>query len=346
MAIERILFNFLKTKPDSDLICRCLSSVRNYPISGNELTRAGGISTFMRLPLQTSTEGLDVCFVGIPLDSGVSYRSGCRFGPRAVRAESALLRICNAATGVIPFQNLQIADIGDISVTIYDLKQAVKDIKKAMLKVVSTGCRPLTIGGDHTITYPILQAIKERYGPVGLIHVDAHADINDTMLNCKIAHGTTFRRAVEEELLDCKRVVQIGLRGTTYAVDDFEWPRKQKFRVVQIEECWQKSLVPLMREVRDQIGKGPVYISLDIDALDPAYAPGTGTPEIAGLTPSQMLEIIRGSYGLNIVGGDLVEVSPPYDPSGNTALTAANLLFELLCALSEANKENINTGLK
>lgn len=333
---SQIFLKLFKNKLNLNHIYRYLSSQRNFPLSGNDLTRAGGCSTFMRLPSQKSSKGLDVCFVGIPLDAGTSFRPGCRFGPRAIRAESSLLRICNSATDVIPFENLQIADIGDIPVTIYKLEEAVKDIKKGISQILLTGCKPLTMGGDHTITYPILQAMKERHGPVGLIHVDAHADINDTMLNCKIAHGTPFRRAVEEELLDCKRVVQIGLRGTIYSTDDFEWSRQQGFRVVQVEECWQKSLVPLMQDVKNQIGDGPVYISLDIDALDPAYAPGTGTPEIAGLTPPQMLQIIRGCYGLNIIGGDLVEVSPPYDHTGNTALTAANLLFELLCAFPGA----------
>ena len=163
--------------------------------------------------------------------------------------------------------------------------------------------------------------MKRKHGPVGLVHVDAHADVNDTMFGEKIAHGTPFRRAVEEGLLDGKRCVQIGLRGTGYAADDFDWPRQQGFRVVQAEECWHKSLAPLMAEVREQVKGGPVYLSFDIDGLDPGFAPGTGTPEIGGLTAPQALEIIRGCRGLDLVGGDLVEVSPPYDPSGNTALT-------------------------
>ena len=183
------------------------------------------------------------------------------------------------------------------------------------------------------ITYPILRAIAKKYGPVGLVHVDAHADINETMFGEPIAHGTPFRRAVEDGLLDASRCVQIGLRGSGYAADDFDWPRHQGFRVVQAEECWHKSLDPLMKEVREQLRDRPVYLSFDIDSLDPAFAPGTGTPEIGGLTSVQALEIIRGCHGLDLVGCDLVEVSPPYDPSGNTALTAANLLFEMLCVL-------------
>ncbi|NXT29004.1 SPEB protein, partial [Syrrhaptes paradoxus] len=188
-------------------------------------------------------------------------------------------------------------------------------------------------GGDHTITYPILQALAEKHGPLGLVHVDAHSDTTDTTLGERISHGTPFRRCVEEGLLDCGRVVQIGIRGSAYDPDPNKYIRDQGFRVVLVEECWWKSLVPLMEEVRKQMGDRPVYISFDIDGLDPAYAPGTGTPEIAGLTPVQALEIIRGCKGLNIVGCDLVEVAPMYDVSGNTALLGANLLFEMLCVL-------------
>jgi guanidinobutyrase len=182
--------------------------------------------------------------------------------------------------------------------------------------------------------------VAKKFGPVGLIHVDAHADINDTMFGEKIAHGTPFRRAVEEGLIAPHRSVQIGLRGTGYAADDFDWSRAQGVRLVQAEDCWHKSMVPLMTELRGYIGHGPVYLSFDIDSLDPAYAPGTGTPEIGGLTTVQALEIIRGIRGLDLVGCDLVEVSPPYDPSGNTALTAANLLFEMLCVLPGVKYHN------
>ena len=190
-----------------------------------------------------------------------------------------------------------------------------------------------SLGGDHTIVLPILRAMAKKHGPVGLIHVDAHTDINDTMFGAKIAHGTPFRRAVEEGLLDTNRVVQIGVRGTGYAADDFDWSREQGFRVVQVEECWGKSLTPLMSEVREQVGDGPVYLSFDIDGLDPSFAPGTGTPEVGGLTVPQALEIIRGCRGLNLVGVDLVEVAPIYDTSGLTSLTAANLVYEMLCVL-------------
>jgi guanidinobutyrase len=287
----------------------------------------------MRLPTQTGTDGLDACFVGIPMDVGTSNRAGTRHGPRQIRAESCLIRPYNMATRAAPFDSLMVADIGDVAIDTFNLPKCMDIITNAYRSIIAKGCRPLTLGGDHTLTYPILRAVAEKYGPLGLIHVDAHADINESMFGEKIAHGTPFRRAVEDKLLDTKRCIQIGLRATGYAADDFDWPRQQGFRVVQAEECWHKSLAPLMEEVRQQMGKGPVYLTFDIDSLDPAFAPGTGTPEIGGLTTIQGIEIIRGCRGLDLVGCDLVEVSPPYDPGGNTALTGANLLFEMLCVL-------------
>ncbi|XP_043847839.1 agmatinase, mitochondrial isoform X2 [Dromiciops gliroides] len=256
-----------------------------------------------------------------------------RFGPRRIREESLLLRTVNPSTGALPFHSLMVADIGDVSVNLYNLLDSCRLIREAYQKIAAASCIPLTLGGDHTITYPILQALAEKHGPVGLLHVDAHTDTADKALGEKLCHRTPFRRCIEEGLLDCKRVVQIGIRGPSTSMNPYKYNRDQGFRVVLAEDCWLKSLVPLMGEVRQQMGDKPIYISFDIDALDPAYAPGTGTPEIAGLTPSQALEIIRGCQGLNVVGCDLVEVSPMYDPSGNTALLAANLLFEMLCVL-------------
>ena len=189
------------------------------------------------------------------------------------------------------------------------------------------------MGGDHTISLPILRGLTKRHGPVGLIHVDAHADTNDLLFGQTINHGTTFRRAVEDGLLDCKRVVQIGLRGQGYTNEDHQWGIDRGFRVVKAEACWHRSLVPLMSEVREQIGRGPVYISFDVDSLDPSCAPGTGSPEFGGLTTIQALEILRGCRGLNIIGCDVVEVCPPNDPHHITCQLAANLLFEMLCVL-------------
>lgn len=306
----------------------------NQPLSGNDMPRFGGFASMMRLPTQEIAEGLDAAFIGIPLDIGTSNRPGTRLGPRQIRDESRMLRPYNVATKAAPFESLQVADIGDVPINTFNLLKSVDIIHQHYReKVLKYNCRPLTLGGDHTIVLPILRAMKEKYGPVGLVHVDAHADINDTMFDEKIAHGTPFRRAVEEGLLDCNRVVQIGLRGTGYSADEFDWSTDQGFRVIPAEECWHKSLVETMKEVREKVQGGPVYLSFDIDSLDPAYAPGTGTVEVGGLTTPQALEIVRGMRGLDVVGADLVEVSPPYDPFGNTSVIAANLLFEMLCIL-------------
>lgn len=305
----------------------------NQPLGGNEMARFSGPATMMRLPTQITAEGLDACFVGVPIDIGTSNRPGTRLGPRQIRAESCMLRPYNMATRAAPFDSLQVADIGDVAINTFDLKKSVTIIEAAYDQILAHDCIPLTLGGDHTLTLPILRAIKKKHGPVALIHVDAHADINDEMFGEKIAHGTPFRRAVEEGLLKCDKVFQIGLRGTGYSAGDFDWSRQQGFTVIQAEECWHKSLTPLMAEVRQVIGDHPVYLTYDIDSLDPAFAPGTGTVEVGGLSTWQGLEIIRGCRGLNLVGGDLVEVSPPYDPSGNTALTGASFLYEMLCVL-------------
>ncbi|SEL76011.1 agmatinase [Halomonas daqiaonensis] len=305
----------------------------NQPLGGNDMPRFGGPATMMRLPTQESAEGLDAAFIGIPMDIGTSNRPGTRLGPRQIRDESRMLRPYNMATQAAPFESLQVADIGDVPINTFHLPKSVEIITAFYERLLEHDCIPLTLGGEHTITLPILRAIAKRHGPVGLIHIDAHADINDHMFGEPIAHGTPFRRAQEEGLLDSQRVVQIGLRGTGYAAEDFDWSREQGFRVVQAEECWYRSLAPLMAEVREQMGDGPVYISFDIDALDPSVAPGTGTVEMGGLTAQQGLEIVRGAAGLNVVGGDLVEVAPPYDPSGNTALMGATLLYEMLCVL-------------
>ncbi len=308
-------------------------SAFNQPLGGNDMIRTGGPATFMRLPAQEGAEGLDACFVGIPMDIGTSNRPGTRLGPRQIRDESRMLRPFNMATGAAPFDRMQVADIGDVPINTFDLKKSVDIITDYFDNVLRHDVIPLTLGGDHTLTWPILRAMRNRHGPVALVHVDAHADINDEMFGEKVAHGCPFRRAWEDGCLINDKVFQIGLRGTGYSPDDFNWARDKGWRVIQAEDCWHKSLSPLMEEIRAKIGDVPVYLTYDIDSLDPAYAPGTGTVEVGGLTSVQGLEIIRGMAGLNIVGGDLVEVSPPYDPSGNTALTGANFLYEMLCAL-------------
>ncbi|MDQ7745798.1 agmatinase [Hydrogenophaga pseudoflava] len=305
----------------------------NQPQGGNEMPRFAGRGTMLRLPAAESPEGLDAAFIGVPLDIGTSLRAGTRFGPRSIRNESVMIRPYNMATGAAPFDGLQVADLGDVPINTYNLLESVRIIEAHYDTLLPHKVVPLTLGGDHTITLPILRSLAKKHGPVGLVHVDAHTDTNDHMFGEKIAHGTTFRRAVEEGLLDCKRVVQIGQRAQGYTSADFQWGVDQGFRLFTAEQCWYRPLAPLMDEVRQTMGDGPVYLSFDIDGIDPAWAPGTGTPEVGGLTSIQGLEIVRGCRGLNLIGGDLVEVSPPYDQSGNTAQLAANLLYEMLCVL-------------
>ncbi len=305
----------------------------NQPLGGNDMPRFGGPATMMRLPTQETAAGLDACFVGVPMDHGTSNRSGTRHGPRQIRAESCMLRPFNMATGAAPFDHLQVADIGDVPINTFDLKKTVDIISAHYDNILAHDAIPLTLGGDHTLTWPILRSIAKKHGPVALIHIDAHADINDTMFGEKVAHGCPFRRAWEDGCLQNDKVFQIGLRGTGYSPDDFNWGREQGWTVIQAEDLWYKSLAPLMAEIRAKIGDAPTYLTYDIDSLDPAFAPGTGTVEVGGLTIWQALEIVRGCAGLNLVGCDLVEVSPPYDTTGNTALIGANLLYEMLCVL-------------
>ena len=270
-----------------------------------------------RLPSQTDASGLDIAIVGVPLDIGTSNRSGSRFGPRDIRSESVLVRPYGMATRAAPFDSFQIADTGDVALNTFSLEKSIGIIERHYDDILATGAKPVSLGGDHTIALPILRALHRKHGPLALIHVDAHADINDVMFGEKIAHGTIFRRALEEGLVTGEKMTQIGLRATGYSAEDFDWSRDRGVRVVPAEECWYQSLEPLMNEVRERIGpETPTYLSFDIDGLDPSVAPGTGTPEPAGLSASQGLEVIRGAFGTNLVGADLVEVAPPYDTSG------------------------------
>lgn len=319
-----------------------METVYNQPQSGNEMPRFAGRGTMLRLPFCESPEGLDVAFIGIPLDVGTSQRSGTRYGPRNIRNESVMIRPYNMATGAAPFDSLQVGDIGDVPINTYSLLKSVDIIEAWYTRLNDWPVIPLTLGGDHTLTLPILRALAKKHGPVGLIHVDAHTDTNDEMFGETIAHGTTFRRAVEEGLLDCRRVVQIGQRAQGYASSDFQWGVEQGFRLIPVEQCWHKSLTPLMADIRQCLGSGPVYLSYDIDSIDPAWAPGTGTPEVGGLSTIQALEIVRGCRGSNLIGCDLVEVSPPYDISGITAQLGANLLYEMLCVLPGVHYQGEN----
>ena len=305
----------------------------NQPLGGNEMPRFAGHASMFRLPTQTNAEGLDIALVGVPLDIGTSNRAGSRFGPRVIRCESVMVRPYCMYTQAAPFDSFQVADIGDVPLNTFNLLKSIDIIEGFFDDVLSHGAKTISMGGDHTVALPILRATAKKHGPVALIHVDAHSDTNDSMFGERITHGTIFRRAIEENLVQADKMFQIGLRTTGYSAEDFDWARNQGALVVPAEECWHKSLSPLMTEIRDVIGtETPVYLSFDIDGLDPSVAPGTGTPEPGGLSTIQGIEIIRGCWGLNMVGADLVEVSPPYDTTGNTSLLAANLMFEMLCS--------------
>ena len=254
-----------------------MSEQFNQPLSGNEMPRFSGLASMFRLPTQQGSSDLDVAIIGVPLDIGTSNRTGARYGPRQIRSESVLVRPYVMATGAAPFDSFQVADIGDVALNPYHLLKSIEIIEGYYDKILKNNVIPISIGGDHTITLPILRAIARKHGPVAMVHVDAHADINDLMFGERIAHGTIFRRAMEEGLIDASRMTQIGLRATGYSADDFDWSRRQGVRVVTAEECWYKSLAPLMQEVRSAVGEGiPTYLRFDIDGLDPSWQSGRG----------------------------------------------------------------------
>ncbi|MEP4248887.1 agmatinase [Tateyamaria sp.] len=306
---------------------------KNQPMSGNDLARFSGPGTFMRLPTSNELQKLDVAVLGVPMDIGTSWRSGTRFGPKEVRSQSAMIRPYNLATGAAPFDSMQVADIGDLAINTFSLSDSLRIIAESYEAILNYDAVPMAIGGDHSITLPILRAMAKRHGPVALIHVDAHGDVNDEMFGERETHGTVFRRAYEEGLIQADKTYQVGLRGTGYGAEDFTEAADWGFQQFPAQELWGRDLSALGAEIRRDIGDLPTYISYDIDSLDPAFAPGTGTPEIGGLTTPQALQLIRALRGVNVVGCDLVEVSPPYDTTGNTALTGANLLYEMLCIL-------------
>jgi guanidinopropionase len=313
-----------------------MTTQRYQPIDSGVTPRFAGHSTFMRLPVLTDPREVDIAIVGVPWDGGTTNRPGPRHGPRQVREMSSLIKRVHAVTKVSPYEMCRVADLGDAPVNPIDLNRSLEDIRTFFCKLVEAGAVPLAIGGDHLSSLPILQAVAAA-GPVGMIHFDAHSDTVDSYFGgLKYTHGTPFRRAVEENLLDPKRVVQIGIRGSTYSADERDWPLQQGMRIISIEEFEDMGVDAVIREARRVVGEAPAYISFDIDALDPVFAPGTGTPEFAGITSRETLRLLRGLCGLHLVGADVVEVSPPFDPSGGTALAAANIAFELLCLLAES----------
>ena len=296
--------------------------------------RFGQIATFMLLPAADGPEGLDVALLGVPYDGGVSYRTGARFGPRAVREQSSLIRPWNPVLKVHPFDRLRVADCGDVDVVPISIERTHAAIEAKIDAVLTAGARPVSIGGDHSITLPILRALARRHGPLGVVHFDAHPDTWDEYFGSKLFHGTPFRRAIEEGLIDPRRMIQVGIRGPLYGPEDFAFHDQHGLEVLRIEPIKEQGLAWAASRLARLRG-GPLYCSFDIDALDPAYAPATGTPEVGGLTSWEALSLVRALAGASLVGADIVEVSPPYDGPGQiTSLLAANLAFELLSVLA------------
>ncbi|MCW2238849.1 agmatinase [Azospirillum canadense] len=309
------------------------------PLDSGVVPRFAGMPTFMRLPVATPEE-VDIALVGVPFDGGTTNRPGTRHGPREVRNQSSIVRRVHHATGVSPFDLVRVGDCGDAPINPLNLNETLESVAGFYAGVRRAGAAPLTVGGDHLITLPILRGLVAdglvTDGPVGLIHFDAHSDTYDSFFGNRYNHGTPFRRAVEEGLLDPRRMVQIGLRGAISDAANYDFAKAAGIRMIFIEEFVERGAKDVMEEARAIVGSQPTYLTFDIDVLDPCFAPGTGTPEIGGLTTREAQAMIRMARGLNLIGVDLVEVSPPFDPSGGTAITAATLMFELLCILAES----------
>lgn len=316
---------------------------RYLPRSGADLPRFAGIPTFMRLPhvdIETAAKEVDIGIIGVPWDGGTTNRAGARHGPRQMRDLSTLMRNVHHVTGIKPFHSASCADLGDASVNPVDLLDTLERVGDFYKELHAAGVIPLTAGGDHLITLPIMRGISNG-DPFGMVHFDAHTDTWDRYFGGhQYTHGTPFRRAIEEGLLDPKRTIQIGIRGALYTDEDKDWGLAQGIRVIEIEEFFDLGPDGVIAEAHKVVGDGPTYISFDVDGLDPVYAPGTGTPEIGGFSTHDAQQMLRGLRGLNLVGGDVVEVAPPFDQSGNTALVGVTMMFEILCLLSEQVASN------
>ncbi len=308
---------------------------RFQPVDASVTPRFAGIATFMRTQRHDISDDLDVALVGVPFDIGVNYRSGARQGPAAVREASRLIRRVHPTSGIAPYDICNVADIGDAPVNPIDFARSIAMIEGFFKHLHAAGAVPIAIGGDHTVPLPILRAIAKG-NPVGIVQIDSHADTLDTLADTKINHATTFRRGVEEGLIDPKRVIQIGLRGSRFSPDDIKWGEDQGFTCITIDKYEDMGRAKAIREIDRVTGAGPTYITIDIDGIDPAWAPGTGVPEIGGLSPRDAQVIIRSLQGKHLVGGDICEVAPCYDPTGITAVTAANLMWEMLCVIADS----------
>jgi agmatinase len=314
-----------------------IASVSHQPRASFQSPRFAQPATFMRLPHVEDPRGLDVAIVGVPFDGGTSYRPGSRLGPREIRSQSSLIRPYSYFQKVAPFDVLNVADVGDVDAPPVSIEKCYEVVEARIGAIVDAKARPIVIGGDHSISLPVLRALAKRHGPLALVQVDAHIDTWDEYFGGKYFHGTPFRRAIEERLIDGRRFVQVGIRGPMYGEDDFDFHREHGITMIDIDQVRARGIEWTIGEIR-RVATGPMYLTFDIDGVDPAYAPGTGTPEVGGLTSHEAQQLVRSLGGSSIVGGDIVEVSPLFDGPGQiTALLAANIMFELLCAMARSS---------
>lgn len=300
-----------------------------------------GITTFGGRPHTREFSEFDVAIVGVPYDGGTSNRSGARFGPRAIREQSSLLWGYNNALQVAPFERLRVVDYGDVEVVPVDIVATQRCIERDVRVIVDAGKQVISLGGDHSITLPLLRAHARQYGPPAVIHFDAHPDTWDVEFSGhRYSHGTGFRRAIEEGLIDTTAYVQVGIRGPTTGPEDYTDAVRLGARLMTADDVFDRGIPAVIAEIRERVGTRPVYVSLDIDSVDPAFAPGTGTPEVGGFSSREILQLVRGLAGLHVIGGDLVEVAPAYDPANITAVLAANLVFEFLSVMGLRGSES------
>jgi agmatinase len=304
------------------------------PVDASQVPRFGGLPTFARLPRIDEVTGFDVAVLGVPFDSGVTYRPGARFGPSHVRESSRLLRPYNPATDVEPFAAQQVVDAGDVTCNPFDIAESLNAVERRARELLDGDTRLLTIGGDHTIALPLLRAVAAKHGPVAVVHFDAHLDTWDTYFGAAYTHGTPFRRASEEGLIDLEASMHLGIRGPLYARSDLADDRRLGFSVVTSPQIETEGIAAAIGRLRGRVADRPVYVSVDIDVLDPAHAPGTGTPEAGGLTSRELLILLREFTRLNLVAADVVEVAPAYDHAQITGIAAAHVGYELLSAMA------------
>ena len=332
-----------RVSPPGRLPKRIMSEGRIGPIDASLYPRFAGPATFARLPRIDEVASADIAIVGVPFDSGVSFRPGARFGPTHVREASRLLRPYNPSQDLEPFATQQVADAGDIGVNPFDIAEAVAQIELGARALTQGGTRLVAIGGDHTIALPLIRNVAARYGPIAVVHFDAHLDTWDTYFGAPITHGTPFRRAAEEGILDMQACVHVGTRGPLYGRRDLEDDARLGFDIVQTDFIQEFGLAAAIQRILARLGDRPVYVSVDIDVLDPAHAPGTGTPEAGGLTSRELLGMIRALSSTNIVGGDVVEVAPAYDHAQLTGIAASHAIYELLSSMSHRSS-NLEGG--